>query len=102
MEVYFENLTAKDAPLDKLAAEVSVLMQNAEDLVYASGAKLPPGTKAELEGALARVKSRGERIKQRALASARATDRLIRRHPYHSLGIIFALGFLLGALLKRR
>ncbi len=102
MEVYFDNLTAENASLDKLAEDVTELVQDAEALVEASGNKLSETSKAELASALARVKSRGERIKHQALAGARATDRVIRRHPYQSLGVVFGLGFLLGALLKRR
>jgi ElaB/YqjD/DUF883 family membrane-anchored ribosome-binding protein len=55
-----------------------------------------------MQSALERVKTRGQRIKQQALAGARATDRVIRRYPYQSLGVVFGLGLLLGALLKRR
>jgi ElaB/YqjD/DUF883 family membrane-anchored ribosome-binding protein len=102
MEVYFDNLTAKDASLDKLAEDVTEFVQGAEALVQASGGKLSEASRAELESALARVKSRGERIKQQAIAGARATDRVIRQYPYQSLGVVFGLGILLGALLKRR
>jgi ElaB/YqjD/DUF883 family membrane-anchored ribosome-binding protein len=102
MEVYFENLTAKNAPLDRLAEDVSLLVQDAEELVRASGAKLSPESQAKLEHTLERVKTLGERVKHQALASARATDRIIRQHPYQSLGAIFALGLLAGLLLKRK
>lgn len=102
MEVYFDNLTDKNASLDKLAEDVSSLVQDAEELVQASGAKLSPRSRAQLENTLERVKSRGERIKQQALAGARATDRIIRQHPYQSLGVAFGLGFLLCVVLKRR
>lgn len=102
MEVYFKNLTAENASLAKLAEDVSLLMQDAEALVQASGANLSQESKAELESALAQVKTRGERIKQQALAGARATDRVIRQYPYQSLAVVFGLGVLLGALLKRK
>lgn len=102
MEVYFENLTAENASLDKLADDVCLLLQDAEALVKATGAQLSEESKAELENALARVKTRGERIKQQALTSARATDRIIRRYPYQSLGVVFGVGVLLGALINRK
>ena len=102
MEVYFDNLTAEDASLDKLAEDVTLLLQDAEALVQASGGKLSAASKAELESALERVKTRGQRIKQQALAGVRATDRVIRRYPYQSLGVVFGLGILVGVLLKRR
>lgn len=102
MEVYFENLTAENASLDKLAEDVCLLLQDAEALVKATGAQLSEESKAELENALARVKTRGERIKQQALTGARATDRIIRQYPYQSLGVVFAVGVLLGALINRK
>lgn len=102
MEVYFENLTAENASLDQLAEDVSLLVQEAEALVQASGANLSAASKAELVSALERVKTRSERIKQQALAGARATDRIIRQYPYQSLGIVFGLGIIVGLLLKRK
>jgi ElaB/YqjD/DUF883 family membrane-anchored ribosome-binding protein len=102
VEVYFENLTDENASLNQLAEDVSVLLQDAEALVEASGANLSKASKAELEGALARMKARGERIKQQALSGARATDRVIRQHPYQAMGVVFGLGILLGVLLQRK
>jgi ElaB/YqjD/DUF883 family membrane-anchored ribosome-binding protein len=102
MEVYFDNLTAENASLDKLAEDVTALVQDAEALVQASGSQLSEASKVELESALERVKTRGERIRQQAMAGARATDRVIRQYPYQSLGVVFGLGLLLGALLKSR
>lgn len=102
MEVYFENLTGENASLDQLAEDVSVLLQDAETLVQASGGKLSQASKAELESALARMKARGGRIKQQALSGARATDRVIRKYPYQSLGVMFGLGIVVGMLLKRK
>ena len=52
--------------------------------------------------ALARMKARGERIKHQALSGARATDRVIRKYPYQSLGVVFGLGLVLGVLLRRK
>lgn len=102
MEVYFENLTGKNASLDQLAEDVSALLHDAETLVQATGANLSKESKAELESALARLKARGEGIKQQALSGARATDRVIRKYPYQSLGVVFGLGIVLGLLLRRK
>ena len=102
MEVYFENLTAENAPLEKLAEDVSLLMQDAEALVKASGGNLSEATRVQLEATLARIKTRGERLKHQALAGARATDRVIRQHPYQSMGVALGLGVLVGVLLRRK
>jgi ElaB/YqjD/DUF883 family membrane-anchored ribosome-binding protein len=102
MEVYFENLTDENASLNQLAEDVSVLLQEAETLIQASSANLSKESKAQLESALARMKAQGERIKQQALSGARATDRVIRKYPYQSMGVVFGLGLVLGVLLRRR
>jgi ElaB/YqjD/DUF883 family membrane-anchored ribosome-binding protein len=102
MEVYFENLTGENASLGQLAEDVSALLHDAETLVQASGASLSQESRAELESTLARLKASGTRIKQQALSGARATDRVIRKYPYQSLGVVFGLGIVLGVLLKRK
>ena len=37
-------------------------------------------------------------FKQRALTGVQTTDRAVREHPYHSLGLVFGLGLLAGLL----
>ena len=102
MEVYFKNLTSEETSTEKLVEDLMLLVHDAEDLINATGATLAEESKEQLRTALERVKSRSEKIKEHALASARATDRLIRKHPYSSLGLVFGVGLLVGALLKRR
>src|SRR6266404_5861756 len=41
-------------------------------------------------------------VQERAVTSAKATDRAIRDHPYESIGIAFGIGVLLGVLINRR
>ena len=41
-------------------------------------------------------------IQEKAVTSARATDRVIRDHPYESIGIAFGVGVLIGVLINRR
>ena len=41
-------------------------------------------------------------VQEKAVTSARATDRAIRDHPYESIGIAFGIGVLLGVLINRR
>ena len=41
-------------------------------------------------------------IQEKAAYSARATDRVIRDHPYESLGIAFGVGVLIGVLINRK
>jgi len=42
------------------------------------------------------------RLRERAIAGARAADRVVRDHPYETLGVAFGIGVLLGCLVMRR
>ncbi len=55
-----------------------------------------------LAAALEKGKETWERVQDRAIEGARATDEAIRVHPYQSVGIAFGVGALLGYLLARR
>jgi|SRR5947209_152427 len=41
-------------------------------------------------------------IQEKAVTSVKATDRVIRDHPYESLGIAFGVGILIGVLINRK
>lgn len=50
----------------------------------------------------AAMQSAKANIQEKTAASARATDRTIRQHPYESIGIAFGVGVLIGVLINRR
>ena len=50
----------------------------------------------------AAMQSAKANIQEKTTASARATDRTIRQHPYESIGIAFGVGVLIGVLINRR
>lgn len=41
-------------------------------------------------------------VQEKTVASAKATDRVIRDYPYQSIGIAFGVGLLVGMLITRR
>src|SRR5207244_2164443 len=41
-------------------------------------------------------------IQEKAATSVKATDRVIRDHPYETIGIAFGIGVLLGVLINRK
>jgi ElaB/YqjD/DUF883 family membrane-anchored ribosome-binding protein len=101
MEVYFKNLSAEETPTERLVEDVMALVNEAEDFVKLSSESLEEGDKQELQSALARIKGQCEKVKEQAMAGARQADRLIRRHPYASMGVALGTGVLIGLLLKR-
>ncbi|HXS69550.1 MAG TPA: DUF883 C-terminal domain-containing protein [Candidatus Polarisedimenticolia bacterium] len=44
------------------------------------------------------LKSSASTFKQRALSSARGTDRVIRQSPYETIGIVLGVGIIIGLL----
>jgi len=45
------------------------------------------------------LKAGATQAKRKALEGAESTDKVIRSHPYQTLGLVFGLGFLAGMLL---
>ncbi|HEY3854022.1 MAG TPA: DUF883 domain-containing protein [Verrucomicrobiae bacterium] len=55
-----------------------------------------------LTEALESSKDLRNRIQERAVYAAKATDKTIRENPYQSMGIAFGVGALIGFLLARK
>jgi ElaB/YqjD/DUF883 family membrane-anchored ribosome-binding protein len=102
MEVYFKNLSSDEVTTEKLVEDLRILVQDAEQIINATAANIAEESKKELLSALDRLKARTEQIKARAVAGARATDRIIRNNPYRSLCVVFGAGLVLGMLINRR
>jgi ElaB/YqjD/DUF883 family membrane-anchored ribosome-binding protein len=57
---------------------------------------------ATTERLVAELKTLVQRAQETAIDRAKAADRLIRDHPYQTLGVFFGLGVLIGVLARRR
>lgn len=89
----------------KVLADLKRVVQDSEELLADSAGAV--GEKAhELRERLARklevAKATCHRLEEKTREAARATDRLIRKHPYPSLGVAFGVGIVIGFLLKRK
>jgi len=102
MELYYKDLISKEASLEKLVDDLMRVVQGADELVQATGIHLAEEKRREIRTRLERLKERCGRLKQQAMAGARATDKLLRQHPYSSLGLAFACGLLAGAVFCRK
>ena len=90
---------------NRLVKDLKTVARDAEDLIRATAGDV--GEKAReargrLTSALDGAKATCERLEEKAIAGAQATDKVIRSHPYQSLGIAFAAGVLIGVLVNRR
>lgn len=97
-------MTAEQAN-ETLVGDLKTVVQDAEDLMKAtagqSGEKVSE-VRNRLAAALESAKATCQRLEEKTVAAAKATDRCIREHPYESIGMAFGLGLLIGVLIGRR
>ena len=93
---------------DKLAGDFRVVVQDAENILKATAGELgetleqkSKEARARLVASLEAAKTTCRELEVKARAGARATDNVIRDHPYESLGAAFGVGLILGILLGR-
>jgi len=90
---------------ERLLQDLRTVVQDGEDLLRAGAEDLSErgmAARERLAAALDVAKETKHKLEQRAMASARATDLLIRDNPYQSLGIAFGIGLVIGILVNRR
>jgi ElaB/YqjD/DUF883 family membrane-anchored ribosome-binding protein len=89
----------------RLASDLKSVIRDAEELMKATagqaGDKITE-MRSRLAAALESAKASGQRLEEKTVAAAKATDRTIREHPYESIGIAFGIGLLVGVLVGRK
>jgi ElaB/YqjD/DUF883 family membrane-anchored ribosome-binding protein len=100
MELYFKDLISKEASLEDMVENLMLVAEGAEEFAEGNGAKLKV-SKEELVTRLARLKESCDRLKEYAAGRARAADKVMRLHPYSTLGLAFASGLMVGILVAR-
>ena|SRR5438045_2229396 len=100
MELYYKDLISEEASLERLVDDLMLVVQGADQFTEASGT-LSGAKKEEIRSRLQQVKEHCLELRQRAIATAQATDKALRHHPYASIGFAFVLGFVAAWALKR-
>ncbi len=99
MELYYKDLISEEASLEELVDELTLAVQGADEL--GASAALDPRRKQEILSRLERIKHSYLQMRHHALATARATDKMLRRSPYASVGAAFLVGVVVGLLVQR-
>ncbi len=90
---------------DKLVGDLKTVVKDAQELMDAtasqSGAEVSQ-VRRRLAAALDSAKATCQRLEEKTIATAKATDRVIRDHPYESIGVAFGVGILVGVLIARK
>ncbi len=105
METHFENMKTAEDPGHRLAQDLKSVVRDAEDLMQATAGDLGEKAKAarsRLVLALDRAKASCRDMEDKAIAAAKSADKVIRAHPYESMGVAFAAGLLIGVLVARK
>ena len=90
---------------EKLLRDLRAVVHDGEELLKAGAHDLSErglAARERLAAALEVAKETRRRLEERIKAGAQATDRMVREHPYQSVGVSFGVGLLLGILLNRR
>lgn len=91
-----------NAPAEKFAGDVRVLVSDIEELLKATAAQTGEkvtAARARLEGSLAEAK---ETVLLRGREAARVTDRYVHDNPWKAIGAAAGFGLLIGLLIGRR
>ncbi len=94
-----------ESSTEKLLQDLKAVVQDGEALLRAGAQDLSErgvAARERLAAALEVARQTRKRLEERALASAKATDRVVREYPYQSIGVAFGVGMLLGILLNRK
>jgi ElaB/YqjD/DUF883 family membrane-anchored ribosome-binding protein len=62
----------------------------------------PESRAASTDKLLSEIKAMLQRAEEKAVEQAKAADRVIRDHPYQTIGLAFGLGLLIGVLARRK
>lgn len=107
MEEHYHNMVPGPGDLsrERLAEDLRALVRDAEQLLKSGAGEAGEKAtelRARLQASLDQAKETCRRLEGRAIEGARAADRVIRSHPYESIGLSFGVGVLLGVLINRR
>jgi ElaB/YqjD/DUF883 family membrane-anchored ribosome-binding protein len=90
---------------DRLVSDLKTVTKDAEELLKTVSGEEGNGShdiRMRLSSAIESAKATYHRLEEKAVAGAKATDKVIREHPYESLGVAFGLGLLVGVLVSRK
>jgi ElaB/YqjD/DUF883 family membrane-anchored ribosome-binding protein len=108
-----QHTTTADAPgeigAQKIIQDLKAVARDAQALLNATAGEMNDKSRearekliAALDSAKATAARLEANLEAQMAAGAKATDKVIREHPYESVGIAFSVGLLLGVILNRK
>jgi ElaB/YqjD/DUF883 family membrane-anchored ribosome-binding protein len=99
------EMAPNDVTMKKLVADFKLVLQDAEALAKATAGDLGEKVKearARLASSMESAKETYHKVEEKAAVGVKATDQVIREHPYESIGVAFGIGLLIGVLVGRK
>lgn len=98
-------MSANELNTKKLVTDLKRVVRDSEELLQATAGAV--GDKANqvrerLTDSLETAQRTCHRLEEKAVEGAKAADRVVREHPYRSIGVAFGIGLLIGALVTRK
>jgi len=90
---------------EKLSEELKSIVADAEELVWARGAKLAEKTEEirdRLASALETARETLDTLETQATDGVKKADQAIRKYPYQSMGVALGIGLAIGLLFKQK
>jgi ElaB/YqjD/DUF883 family membrane-anchored ribosome-binding protein len=98
-------MNATEISKERLITDLKAVVRDAEDLLKASAGDVSEKARevrARLGVALERARETCAELEGKAIAGAKAADKVVRSHPYESMGVAFGVGLLIGVLVTRK
>ncbi len=98
-------MSATADSVDQLIRDLKLIVRDGQDLLKATAGDASDKARemrAKVSSAIDSAKETCERLEEKAIAGAKATDKVIREHPYQSIGVAFGVGLLIGVLVTRK
>jgi len=98
-------MNASELDTDRLVSDLKSVTRDAEELLKTVSGERGNGShelRMRLNSAIESAKATYHRLEGKTIEGAKATDRVIRSHPYESLGVAFGVGLLVGVVVARK
>ena len=90
---------------ERLIGDLKNVVHDAQDVLRDKAEEASEKACAARERLLSTVekaKACGENLQSKAVAGVKATDKVIREHPYQTIGIALGVGILVGYVINRK
>ncbi len=99
------EMNANEVTIRKLIQDFKVVLQDAESLAKVTAGDLGEKVRearARLATSMQSARESCRTLEEKAAVGAKAADKVVREHPYESIGVAFGVGLLIGVLVSRR